>query len=153
LEGQERGKVVGIVQLGEMGQGFGYAIPMESIISLVEELKRGGDQGKKHWLGASLIPMSRLLNLLKLDPDLQPYIERIKRMFGDQGVLILSVTPGASPAANAGLQAGDVILTMQNISVNSLDEVCEVLKTNPLPESTIEVEIRREGRIIRVKVK
>lgn len=148
LEGPEQGRVVGIVQLGE--EGFGYAIPMESISTLVNDLKRGY---KGNWLGAFLIPMPSLLYLAEIIPDLQPYVERIEKLLGDQGMLVLSVTPGTNPASNAGLQSGDVILTMQNISVNSWDEVCEILKTNPLPENTIELEVLRAGRRIHLKLK
>lgn len=148
LEGPERGRVVGIVQLGE--EGFGYAIPLENISALVDNLKRGY---KGNWLGASLIPLQSLFYLAEIIPDLQPYVERIRKRLGDQGMLVLSVTPGTSPASNVGLQSGDVILTMQNIGVNSWDEVCEILKTNPLPENTIELEVLREGRRIHLKLK
>jgi serine protease Do len=41
---------------------------------------------------------------------------------GNEGVLVQAVTPG-SPAADAGVQAGDVILQVNQVSVGSVEGV------------------------------
>jgi serine protease Do len=151
LEGPERGRVLGIVQLGEADYGFGYAIPIELEDPLVAELVEGEDEGRKHWLGTFLIPVERLLYLLSLEPGLQPYVEALAETIGDEGLLVVSVVPG-SPADNAGMLAGDILLSMQRHDVGTLDDMCDVLKTNPLTAGEIQVEVRREGQERRLRI-
>lgn len=56
--------------------------------------------------------------------DLGPEIERHYRLKADKGVVVVGVEPG-SPADEAGLQQGDVIVEVNRQPVNSVDEVKE----------------------------
>ena len=54
--------------------------------------------------------------------NIRPEERRQMGLSGNDGVLVTSVTPG-SPAAEAGVQAGDVILQVNQVSVSSVDGV------------------------------
>jgi serine protease Do len=53
---------------------------------------------------------------------IRPEERRQMNLTGNEGVLVQAVTPG-SPAANAGVQAGDVILQVNQVPVSSVEGV------------------------------
>jgi serine protease Do len=54
--------------------------------------------------------------------NIRPEERRQMNLTGSEGVLVQAVTPG-SPAADAGVQAGDVILQVNQVPVNSVEGV------------------------------
>jgi serine protease Do len=56
--------------------------------------------------------------------DLDPQIAHQLRIKADEGVVVVAVEPG-SPAAEAGIQQGDVIVEVDRRAVSSVDEVKE----------------------------
>jgi serine protease Do len=91
-----RGEIVGI---NEIGLGLSGAIPSELADSVSQELIQNG-LVKRAWIGASFQPM-----LKSNDP------ENFK-----QGVVVSGVVPG-SPSEQGGLKPGDVVLAIDEISV------------------------------------
>jgi serine protease Do len=89
-----QGEVVGINELG--GSGVGFAIPSK-IAS--EILRQALDHGRvnRGWLGMSVLP-----------------VEKLGRK---NGALISALMPGG-PAAKAGLQPGDILLSLNGAPVN-----------------------------------
>lgn len=74
--------------------GIGFAVPSEVARSVVDQLRETG-RVERGWLGVQLQPLSEeLAAALGLD--------------GSEGALVADVTPD-SPAAEAGIEAGDVI--------------------------------------------
>lgn len=69
------------------------------------------------------------------------------------GVLILSVTPG-SPAEEAGLQPGDVIVAVNGTSVRSVAELHSALQgiLSPDKPATIILTVERGGELVEVRV-
>jgi serine protease Do len=67
--------------------------------------------------------------------NIRPDDRRQMNLTGKDGVLVTAVMP-ASPAANAGVQPGDVILQVNQVAVSSVqgvkDEVAKVKGTKPL---------------------
>jgi serine protease Do len=90
------GEVVGInTAIVAGGTGIGFAIPVNMARKIYTELLAKG-KVTRGWLGVSI----------------QPLTPELAKSFGatdDDGVLVTDVVP-ESPAARAGLQAGDIIL-------------------------------------------
>jgi serine protease Do len=67
--------------------------------------------------------------------NIRPEERRQMHLAGSEGVLVTAVTPG-SPAANAGVQAGDVIVQVNQAPVSSVEdmkaEVAKVKGDKPL---------------------
>ncbi|HFE53363.1 MAG TPA: PDZ domain-containing protein [Bacteroidetes bacterium] len=84
---------------------------------------------------------SRLgVELQELNPDLARYFKLKK----PQGALITSVEPD-SPAEEAGLKAGDVIVEIDGEKVETPDDVDDILQ-DVEPDETVKVTVIREGR-------
>jgi len=98
-----RGEVVGVnTAIVAAGQGIGFAIPINMVRRVVDQLVA---QGKvvRGWLGVSVQPLS-----LELAQSLG-----LKEV---GGALVAAAAPG-SPAAAAGLQQNDVIIAYENTQV------------------------------------
>ncbi len=101
------GKVVGIntaiFTRGGGSIGIGFAIPADLVRARLEALRSGQSMSARPWLGAALEPIDQALaEQLGLDRP--------------RGVLVRQVYPG-SAAAKAGLEAGDVILSVDGVAV------------------------------------
>jgi S1-C subfamily serine protease len=59
------------------------------------------------------------------------------------GVVVASVREG-SPAAKAGLEAGDLIVALAGVAVTDVEQYTEVLDAQKIG-STVPVRVRREG--------
>src|SRR5713226_5729749 len=98
-----RGEVVGInTAIVAAGQGIGFAIPINMVKRVVDQLV---DKGKvvRGWIGVGLEPLS-------------PELAQTLGAPGTGGSVVSSTMAG-SPAAKAGLQSGDVILTYDKVPV------------------------------------
>ena len=85
-------------------QGIGFAIPANMVQVVVMSAKGGSQEVKRPWLGAKLQPLT---------PELSKEFN-LKR---PAGAVVTSVTAG-SPAARAGLKAGDVIVSVDGQAVD-----------------------------------
>jgi serine protease Do len=67
--------------------------------------------------------------------DIRPEERRQMGLTGSEGVLVTAIMPG-SPAADAGIQPGDVILQVNRVPVSSVqgvkDEVAKAKREKPL---------------------
>ncbi len=89
------GKVVGInTAIIQHGQGIGFAVPIDMVTSILDELKTTG-QVARGWIG---------VGLQELDEDLATALG----VQGREGAVVREVYPD-TPAQKAGLQAGDII--------------------------------------------
>lgn len=116
-----RGEVIGINSLkfeysasGRPVTGLNFAIPSSHAKPIIERLASGENF---LWMGT---------NAITNDADVAWY-------FGlpvEEGLFVYAVSDN-SPAAKAGLAAGDVLMTMKGIDVSTMAGVCDVLRTNP----------------------
>ena len=116
---------------GEGGSvGIGFAIPSNIVRHVVESLLRTG-KVERGYLGVSV-------------GDLE---EGLARKFGvpdTAGAVVEDVTPG-SPAAKAGLKAGDVIRTVDEKAIGSKDQLTFAVATDD-PGTVVQLGILRDGR-------
>ena len=118
-------------------QGVGFAIPANMVRVVVASAKSGGAEVKRPWLGA---------RLQEVTADIADSMN-LKR---PTGALIASVTP-ESPAAQAGLKAGDVIVSVDGQEVDDTNAFDYRFATKPLG-GTANVGVLRAGRALTVAV-
>jgi serine protease Do len=87
--------------------------PDEERVARGEQEEAPEDGGKSSKLGVTLGPLT-------------PEIARQLGMPGDQGVVVQTVTPGG-PAEDAGLQRGDVVLSVNQQPVSQPDQVAAIV--------------------------
>jgi Do/DeqQ family serine protease len=116
------GKLVGIntaiFSRSGGSQGVGFAIPANMVRVVVASAKNGGSAVKRPWLGAKLQAVT---------PELADSMG-LKR---PAGALIASVING-SPAARAGLKAGDLIVGVDGQAVDDPNAFDYRFATKPL---------------------
>jgi serine protease Do len=125
-----RGEVVGInTAIVPNGQGIGFAIPINTAKPLIPQLVSTG-KVTRGYLG---------LNMQTLTPALTQTLKLSDR----KGALVSEVTPG-SPAAKAGLQRGDVIVTFDGKQVESAHDLATLVAATPVGKN-VSVMILRDG--------
>jgi serine protease Do len=121
-----KGQVIGInTAIVAAGQGIGFAIPVNMVRRVVDQLVEKG-KVVRGWLGVALQPLSKEL--------VQTY-----GLSGTDGALVASTIPG-SPAAKAGLVQGDVILSYEKIPVEDFHQFQRLVAETRVGKSvTLEV--------------
>jgi serine protease Do len=94
--------------------GVGFAIPINTIKKIISELKTKGEVDRNFWTG---------LRIHSIDEGIAKYYNLPKTA----GVIITNVDKN-SPAENAGLVPGDIILEANNIRVNNEETLVYILQ-------------------------
>jgi S1-C subfamily serine protease len=138
-----RCRVIGVNTIVLAGaQGIGFAIPIDVARPIMDQAVRG-QQLARPWIGVYYQPVTKQL---AAERDLPV----------EEGVLIDSnsdrpaVFPN-SPAADAGLRAGDVIVGIDGDAVDGDRDLAEHILPHQ-PGDTITLELLRDGQDIRVDV-
>jgi serine protease Do len=132
------GQVIGINSaIDPRAQLIGFAIPINEAKTVIQQLVEKGKVSRP-WMGIAIQDVSEdVAGLMKLDKP--------------EGVLVKEVMPG-QPAAEAGLQAYDVIVKMNGQTVaNSHDLFRNIDRLQS--GATAEVEVLRDHRPKKVKVR
>ena len=109
--------------------GIGFAIPSNLASDVVAELREHGKVARG-WLGVRVQAVT-------------PEIAAGFRLEEAEGALVSSVTPD-SPAAEAGLESGDVILTWDGQEVTRLKDLPRLVAFTAAGKS-VEMEVWRDG--------
>jgi serine protease Do/serine protease DegQ len=129
-----KAEVIGInTAIVAAGQGIGFAIPINMVKRVVDQLV---DKGKvvRGWIGVSLQPLSpELAQSLGIDG-------------GTRGAVVGSTMAG-SPAAQAGLQQGDVILSYNKIPVEDYRHVQRMVAETGVGKTVVLEVLRKKQRI------
>lgn len=141
----ERGEVVGVnTAIIGGAQGLGFAIPINSAQDIAEELIAKGFVDHPY-LG---------IQMRTLTPAVREVINAeapdSMKLNRETGVVILGVQRD-SPAAKAGLRAGDVILSMAGQSVEEAETVQKIVQDTAIG-AALSVEIDRQGQIVEITV-
>lgn len=104
-----RGQVIGVnTAIIQNAQGIGFAIPINKAQAIADQLIADG-RVDHPYLGIQMVSITPEVKE-QLQASQGPTVE------AESGVLVVNIVPG-SPAARAGLQAGDVIQTIGGESV------------------------------------
>ncbi|MEM9164977.1 MAG: HhoA/HhoB/HtrA family serine endopeptidase [Cyanobacteria bacterium P01_F01_bin.4] len=141
----ERGEVIGMnTAIIGGAQGLGFAIPIKAAQELADELIANG-RVDHAYLGIQMRTLTAdLRRQINQDPRSNLSIQ------ADQGVVILGLVRN-SPAVQAGLQPGDVIVQMNGETVVDAEQVQGIVQGTEIGEP-IEVEIDRNGQTIGLNV-
>lgn len=129
-----KGELIGVVNAKSSGsdvEGLGFAIPVDTAKPIIESLIKNGYVEGRVELG---------LSLMDIEDELTAMMYRVN----STGVYVLSVEPSSS-AANAGLQAGDKIITFDNAQIKSSTEIAALLDKHAVGDQ-IAVTVERGGR-------
>lgn len=141
----EYGEVVGIVSAkyssygssGESVEGLGFAIPINDVISMIQDIMTNGYVSNKAYLGATIGTLTSGMA--------QQYRYDIS-----QGAFVYSVEDG-SPAAAAGLQLGDVITAIDGTEITSLEDLTAAKKGYAAGDTST-LTVYRQGETITLEL-
>ena len=135
-----KGEVIGIntAIISQTGGsiGLGFAIPSNSAIKIVDQLKEFG-RTKRGWLGVQITPVSK-------------EIAESLGLSDEKGAFISNINPNG-PSKKAGLQEGDVILKFNNNEIFKMTDLPRVVAESDVG-STAVVEIWRKNKLISIEV-
>jgi len=141
----DRGEVIGVnTAIISGAQGLGFAIPIETARRISNQLLTKG-RADHPYVG---------VRMAELTPEIREEINQSNLGFKvnqDEGVLVIEVLPN-SPAARAGLRAGDLIKSINGVPIENADQVQVQVDQTALGE-TLEVQIERNGQIQTSRVK
>ncbi len=125
------GEVVGInTAIVASGQGIGFAIPVNLARLIADQLIETGTV-TRGWLGVGIQPVTRdLAESFGLDRTSGALVNRVMEN---------------TPAAEAGLRRGDIILSFNGRQINGVGEL-QLLVASARAGSDIELEVLRDGK-------
>ena len=142
----ERGEVVGMnTAIIDGAQGLGFSVPIDTAKRIADQLISTG-KVEHPYLG---VQMKKLTPELKKDLNADP--NSPVSVQEDHGILILKVLPD-SPAAKAGLKAGDVIEKINNQEVLDANQVQSIVEASKIGQD-LPLELRRSGQTVTINVK
>ena len=137
IEGELVGINTAIATRSGGSDGIGFAIPVNLARNIMEQLIEYGEV-RRGWLG---------VGIGDIDDDAAEYF----KLGGRKGVLINRVMEG-TPAEEAGLQSGDVILQVDDVEVRDATALRNRI-AQTRPGSRVELLVWRDGREKIIKAK
>lgn len=142
----ERGEVIGVnTAIIGNAQGLGFAIPINQARAIADQLIANG-RVEHAYLG---------IQMRTLTPALRDEINANSRaglrLQTDSGVVVLGIARNA-PAAQSGLQLGDVIVSMNGRAVTAADAVQRVVESTAVGDA-IAMTVQRGGRTVELAVR
>ena len=139
------GEVVGIVSAkysstgsnGETAEGLGFAIPINDVSSMIQDIMTNGYVSNRAYLGATIGTLNASMA--------QQYRYDIT-----EGAFVYSVEEGG-PAEQAGLQLGDVITAIDDTEITSLDDLTAARKSYTAGDTST-LTVYRQGETITLQL-
>jgi serine protease Do len=137
LEGQVIGINTAIFSPSGGSIGIGFAIPAAFARPIIEQLKATG-KVERGWIGARIQPVTdEIADAVGLDKS--------------RGAMIAAIDP-ASPAAQAKLQPGDVILAYDGKPIERSRQLPRLVADTP-PDKSVKLTLWRDGKEHEVELK
>lgn len=139
------GQVIGInTAIIQDAQGIGFAVPINQAKAIAKQLVAEGSV-QHSYLGIQMISLSpQVKQDLNSDPNSGLTVDKT------EGVLVAKVM-GNSPAAKAGIRAGDVITQIAGQTVQTADQVQQVVEQREVG-SQIQLRVERNGKTLPISV-
>jgi len=118
-------------------QGIGFAIPINMARDIVPQLQAKGHV-TRGWLGVSI-------------QEVTPELAKSFGLDKNKGALVAEVFK-ASPAEKAGIEQGDIILSLNGKEIAESKELSRMMAAAPVGDR-VELNILRNGKMITCKVK
>lgn len=135
------GKVIGINTLiattSQGYQGIGFAIPIDTAIDVAEQLLEEG-RVEHPFLGIS-------------GTDLTKEMAEEKGLSVMEGAIVVQVIPG-TPAEQAGIKRSDVIVSFEDRSIGSMDELLKEVRQHHVGDE-VKIGVIRDSRKLTFQVK
>ncbi len=129
-----KGELIGVVVAKSSGsevEGLGFAIPINDVLDVLDDLMQYGYVRGRVSLGVSLVDVTS---------------QQMAMMYGvsELGCYISSVELNSNASA-AGLQSGDRIISINGQEIGSAEQVVEFMDTVSVGD-TMEIKVARNGR-------
>jgi len=140
-----RGEVIGMnTAILQGAQGLGFAIPINKAENVAEQLIAKG-KVEHPYLGIQMVALTpELKDNINSDPNSGLTVDE------DSGVLVVKVMPN-SPAAKAGVRAGDVIHQIDGQSVSNAESVQQAVESSSVG-GNVQLSLHRNGQNLNVAV-
>ncbi len=140
-----QGQVIGMnTAIIQGAQGIGFAIPIDTAKRIADQLIATG-KVEHAYLGVEMVALTpEVKQMLNSNPN------RGLNVQVDQGVLIAKIVPD-SPAAKAGLKAGDVVEKVNGQAVKQ-PEAIQTLVEGTQVGNTMQIEVNRQGKSLTLPV-
>ena len=134
------GDLIGIVNAkssGDYAEGLGFAIPINTAYNVAMDLIQSGYVTGRPQLGISVITITDAATATRYGVT-------------SAGIYISQVNPG-SGAEKAGLQAGDRIVSVDNVLAETANDVVSRVQEKSVGD-TVSLQVARKGQLITVEV-
>ncbi|MDZ8050341.1 MAG: HhoA/HhoB/HtrA family serine endopeptidase [Aulosira sp. ZfuVER01] len=140
-----RGEVIGMnTAIIQGAQGLGFSIPINTAQRISSQLVATG-KAQHPYLGIQMVGLTpELKQNINSDPNSGLSVEE------DKGVLVVKVVPN-SPAAKAGIRAGDVIQKLNGQPVTDASSIQKAVDNSQIG-GDVRLELRRNGQNINLAV-
>lgn len=139
------GEVIGVNSLKLVEneiEGMGFAIPIEMVMATVDKLENG-EELQRPYLGVSMLDVTESFSLYRNGIVIPEDVEN--------GIVIVS-TEDDSPAFNAGIKKGDILLEIDGEEITGIAHFRFMLYKHSVGES-IKLTYYRDGKIKEMEVK
>ncbi len=142
----EQGQVIGMnTAIIQGAQGLGFAIPINTVKRVADQLEKG-NKIDHAYMGVQMLTLTPQVKE-QFNSDLNSGLS----VNEEEGVLVVKVMPD-SPAAKAGVRAGDVIHQVGNEAITTAEQLQQKVDVSGV-NSSLKMEVDRNGQPQTLSVK
>ena len=131
------GNVIGVnTAIAARGQGIGFAIPIDTVVDIVEQLRING-KVERGWLGVVIQSIS-------------PEIAESLKLKNTDGALVSEILEG-SHALKSGLKRRDIIISVDGKKIKKMEELPRIIGSLK-PKTKVILSVLRDGKKFKIDV-